>query len=637
VCDSCFIKLNPGASSSATPSASSTSKESDSDLPSEYLNSALYKQSLEDSKSKPAPGGGKSKEEIEEEEQLQLALAISQSEAEAKAQEKKKRQSFMSLDATPPGGNPEPVSMPSGPKMDLDENLMAPELQKYLNRNYWEQKNQENAATKQSAPGPQQSKIASSPAGSKVMASSPSVTQPSAPPSTQSEPNYSSITTHSNEHEAYQNGGLNAVNDAPPPAYENNEERDDFMTGLSSSIDVFVNRMNSNSARGRSIINDSAVQTLFATLQNMHPQLLQYLQAQEDKRSTTEGLQDKLAQLRDARDALTSLRQEHEEKRRIEAEERAKRKQIQMMQKLDILRKHKQQVLDRQGMEAMQRLQHQQAEMQARMELQKQQTQMRQMQLHGFPQELQQQTGGYGGQYNPMIPGGDYSQMSQYNPAAAPQMVPTQNMSAGMGPAPGGMMSQTYQPGVPMEQQAGGGIPAPGHAGANMIQSMPPQYGGGYDQMQQQQQPQQPAGMAPGQIPQGYQGQTGGYNPAAQAPGQQQAPGYPGYQQPAPQGNSMYNPYNMHGMAESLPQAGQAPPTYQSVMQQPGQPQYPGASGMGGQLPPPQDMQQQQGLYNPQQQPQMGGAPPAGPPQYQQYQQAPPPPQQNDSQLISFD
>lgn len=60
-----------------------------------------------------------------------------------------------------------------------------------------------------------------------------------------------------------------------------------------------------------------------------------------------------------------------------------------------------------------------------------------------------------------------------------------------MGPAPGGMMSQTYQPGVPMEQQAGGGIPAPGHAGANMIQSMPPQYGGGYDQMQQQQ-PQQP-------------------------------------------------------------------------------------------------------------------------------------------------
>ena len=46
---------------------------------------------------------GKSKEEVEDEEQLQLALAISQSEAEAKAEEKKRRQTFMSLDATPPG------------------------------------------------------------------------------------------------------------------------------------------------------------------------------------------------------------------------------------------------------------------------------------------------------------------------------------------------------------------------------------------------------------------------------------------------------------------------------------------------------------------------------------------------------
>jgi len=55
-----------------------------------------------------------------------------------------------------------------------------------------------------------------------------------------------------------------------------------------------------------------------------------------------ESLQDKLAQLRDARDALTSLRDEHAEKRRIEAEEKAKRKQIQMMQKLDVLRKQKQ-------------------------------------------------------------------------------------------------------------------------------------------------------------------------------------------------------------------------------------------------------------------------------------------------------
>lgn len=79
--------------------------------------------------------------------------------------------------------------------------------------------------------------------------------------------------------QSYQNG---AVEPAMPE--ENEAEREEFMKGLSGSIDVFVNRMNSNSARGRSIINDSAVQTLFATLQNMHPQLLTYIQAQEDKR-----------------------------------------------------------------------------------------------------------------------------------------------------------------------------------------------------------------------------------------------------------------------------------------------------------------------------------------------------------------
>jgi len=53
-------------------------------------------------------------------------------------------------------------------------------------------------------------------------------------------------------------------------------------------------------------------------------------------------LQDKLAQLRDAREALVALRQEHAEKRRLEAEERERKKQIQMAQKLEILRKKKQ-------------------------------------------------------------------------------------------------------------------------------------------------------------------------------------------------------------------------------------------------------------------------------------------------------
>lgn len=54
-----------------------------------------------------------------------------------------------------------------------------------------------------------------------------------------------------------------------------------------------------------------------------------------------ESLQDKLAQLRDAREALDALREEHREKRRREMEELERQRQIQMAQKLEIMRQKK--------------------------------------------------------------------------------------------------------------------------------------------------------------------------------------------------------------------------------------------------------------------------------------------------------
>lgn len=47
-----------------------------------------------------------------------------------------------------------------------------------------------------------------------------------------------------------------------------------------------MNRMKSNSQRGRSIANDSSVQSLFNVITNMHPQLMKYTQEQEDMRGT---------------------------------------------------------------------------------------------------------------------------------------------------------------------------------------------------------------------------------------------------------------------------------------------------------------------------------------------------------------
>ena len=55
-----------------------------------------------------------------------------------------------------------------------------------------------------------------------------------------------------------------------------------------------------------------------------------------------ESLQDKLAQMKDAREALDALREEHREKRRREMEELERQRQIQMAAKLEVMRQKKQ-------------------------------------------------------------------------------------------------------------------------------------------------------------------------------------------------------------------------------------------------------------------------------------------------------
>ena len=55
-----------------------------------------------------------------------------------------------------------------------------------------------------------------------------------------------------------------------------------------------------------------------------------------------ENLQDKLNQLKDAREALNALRTEHYERKQREALERDRQRQIQLAQKLDFMRQKKQ-------------------------------------------------------------------------------------------------------------------------------------------------------------------------------------------------------------------------------------------------------------------------------------------------------
>ena len=76
---------------------------------------------------------------------MQLALAISQSEAEEKENQKKKSTTKLLNTSTPASSTgPPPVSIAAPPE-DLD-----PELVRYLDRNYWEQKEKEKAKAKSS-------------------------------------------------------------------------------------------------------------------------------------------------------------------------------------------------------------------------------------------------------------------------------------------------------------------------------------------------------------------------------------------------------------------------------------------------------------------------------------------------------
>uniref|UniRef100_A0ABD2VY21 Hepatocyte growth factor-regulated tyrosine kinase substrate n=1 Tax=Trichogramma kaykai TaxID=54128 RepID=A0ABD2VY21_9HYME len=315
-------------------------KREESDLPAEYLTSSLAQQQQVPPR--------KTDEELREEEELQMALALSQSEAEHKEQEKKRvtsaiisnsassysaaaysNSAFSNVQYSPPPS-------PSPSKIQDDEDV-DPELAKYLNRQYWEQR--------QSALEEQNSRL--------------NVTSPSAP--NMGSPMPAKIIPVKQQHQ--QNG-------------EVDPEMKNFVENLKSQVEIFVNRMKSDSSRGRSIANDSSVQTLFMNITALHSKLLRYIQDQEDKRVHFEGLQDKLTQIKDARAALDALREEHRIAVLREQQEAERKKQVLMAQKLEVMRKSKQEHLQMLREEALNRIQEQEREMKLRAEQQKQQYMM---------------------------------------------------------------------------------------------------------------------------------------------------------------------------------------------------------------------------------------------------------------------
>uniref|UniRef100_A0A8C9VSM0 Hepatocyte growth factor-regulated tyrosine kinase substrate n=1 Tax=Scleropages formosus TaxID=113540 RepID=A0A8C9VSM0_SCLFO len=346
VCEPCFELLNKKGEGKAPPGGSA-------DLPPEYLTSPLSQQSQMPPK--------KDEAALQEEEELQLAIALSQSEADEKERMRQKTSYsvYPKADPTPVASSAPPVSTlyssPLNSSAPSAEDV-DPELARYLNRTYWEKKQEEvRKSPTPSAPAP----------------------VPLAEP--MPEPVYMLLNTACvswtasllDPQQQYQNG-------------ESEENHEQFLKALQNAVTTFLNRMKSNHMRGRSITNDSAVLSLFQSINNMHPQLLELLNQLDEKRLYYEGLQDKLAQVRDARAALNALREEHREKLRRAAEEAERQRQIQLAQKLEIMRQKKQEYLEMQRQLAIQRLQEQEKERQLRLEQQKQTIQMR-AQMPAFP------------------------------------------------------------------------------------------------------------------------------------------------------------------------------------------------------------------------------------------------------------
>lgn len=328
VCEDCYEKLN-------STTVLKTSKKSDSSK-----NKSNGTGSSSTTNQTTTTPSGKTKEELLEEEELQMAIALSKSEAEIK--EKQKRQYSTSYQSFNSSFENELNHNKSNDKKD--EEQLDPNLNLYMNRAYWEQKSKENNKRLNNDSA-----------------------KPSAPQQTLVK---NQVINKQNETEQQFNQTSNNTTTTSLKGEtdeENNIEQ--FQNNLRSTIEIFVNRMNSNKHRGRPISNDSAVQSMFLNVTNMHSQLLKHIQQQDELRSKFELLQDKLSQAKDARAALDSLRDEYNEKLRREAEEAEMLRQQQMAFKLDIMRKKKQEYLHYQRQIALQRVQ--EGEMKMRLEQQK--------------------------------------------------------------------------------------------------------------------------------------------------------------------------------------------------------------------------------------------------------------------------
>ncbi|CAF3680801.1 unnamed protein product [Rotaria socialis] len=205
----------------------------------------------------------------------------------------------------------------------------------------------------------------------------------------------------------------------PLDPFVRDDDIDIFVNNVNEHISNIKFRMLSNQQRGRNIANDTAVQSVFIMLQHMYPELHHLIKLLDDKQAYYESLQDKLNQLKDAREALNALREDNIENKKQQALERERQRQIQLALKLDDMRHKKQAYLEYQRQLHLHRLTEQEAEMQARLNQQRYYIQQREQQ-----NQLPYIAPAPGSYYYPVAPPLSMTQVTNALPSVGPTVLP---------------------------------------------------------------------------------------------------------------------------------------------------------------------------------------------------------------------
>ena len=174
--------------------------------------------------------------------------------------------------------------------------FLLPQLSRYLDRGYWEQRRQQQQQEDASAVPQQQLQ----------------------------QPGVVSLPTTAQE---VGEGGSSSGNP--------------MLSSIKNTLDLFVRRMQEVNASGRSIATDMSVQTMFQSLTAMHPQLLAEIESLKRDKEKQQGVLQSLDEVKEARVSLDAMRRQHQEKMKQQQEELMMLARMQVEQKRALLQQLK--------------------------------------------------------------------------------------------------------------------------------------------------------------------------------------------------------------------------------------------------------------------------------------------------------